>query len=473
MNFEEWKEQMIAQRNGNTSEIYNYESQLGDISQYDPEYSQTYTITYNVTGNFDVSNLPTEIKSARTLKLNIPIPYGATGSVDANVTHTYENDVLTIQDVQQDIEITITVGDVLYENAKLGDYLYSDWTFGPTEKAGYLGRCIGLAADNDGKSMWCSTRSDSRIEWSIETVDTELNNFSNANDAKTDFDGKTNTQLLLSLGASKYPAAAWASEQFQGNGYLPAAGELSKFYTNARGYISWLNVAFWSSTERSTELAWTVGDFRYGAVQSGNKTSIYIPNYDGQIAAYALAFVQLSGKPSGNPKYEYVDLGLPSGTLWATMNVGANSPTEYGDYYKYGKGSKTYDNADASYSGTEVPLDMSLDTARQTWGGDWHMPTKEQELELINETTYTWVTDYNGSGVNGGLFTAQNGNFVFFPAGGSWLRGSQSDVGDMGNYLSSTPFGFNHAYYLYVADGRKNVDYYYRYCGYSIRPVIG
>lgn len=194
MNFEEWQALMRAQRNGGTSsEIYNYESQLGDISQYDPEYGQTYTITYNVTGNVDTTGWPTEIKSTRTLKLNIPVPYGATSTVDANTLFTYDNGVLTIQDVQQDIEIAITVGDVLYENAKLGDYLYSDWTFGPTEKAGYLGRCIGLAADNDGKSMWCSTRSDSQIEWSIETVDTELNNFSNANDAKTDFDGKTNT----------------------------------------------------------------------------------------------------------------------------------------------------------------------------------------------------------------------------------------------------------------------------------------
>jgi hypothetical protein len=143
------------------SEIHNYESQLGVMNKYDPEYGQTYTITYNVTGNFDVSNLPTEIKSTRTLKLNIPIPYGSGGSIDANVPHTYENGVLTIQDIQQDIEIAIIVGDVLYENAKLGDYLYDDWTFGPTEKAGYLGRCVGLATENEGKSVWCSPQSSS------------------------------------------------------------------------------------------------------------------------------------------------------------------------------------------------------------------------------------------------------------------------------------------------------------------------
>ena len=116
--------------------------------------------------------------------------------------------------------------------------------------------------------------------------------------------------------------------------------------------------------------------------------------------------------------HEYVDLGLPSGTLWATMNVGATSPTEYGDYYMYGMGAKTYDSTDTPYDGTEDPLDLTKDTARVVWGGDWHMPTRTQVNELYNNTTYSWVDDYNNTGVNGALFTAQNGNSVFIPAGG-------------------------------------------------------
>jgi len=68
---------------------------------------------------------------------------------------------------------------------------------------------------------------------------------------------------------------------------------------------------------------------------------------------------------------------LPSGTLWATMNVGASSESEYGNYYQYGKGADDYSitSSQPSYSGTEIPLDLSVDTARQVWGGDWHMPT--------------------------------------------------------------------------------------------------
>ena len=92
--------------------------------------------------------------------------------------------------------------------------------------------------------------------------------------------------------------------------------------------------------------------------------------------------------------HEYIDLGLPSGTLWATMNVGATSETDYGNYYMYGMGSKTYDSSDTSYTGKENPLDLTKDTARVVWGGRWHMPTTTQLYELIENTNYEWVTNY-------------------------------------------------------------------------------
>ena len=114
--------------------------------------------------------------------------------------------------------------------------------------------------------------------------------------------------------------------------------------------------------------------------------------------------------------YDFVDLGLPSGTLWAKYNVGASEETGYGNYYMYGMGSKTYDSTDTPYAGTESPLSSNADTARQAWGGLWHMPTREQLQELINNTNYEWMVDYKGSGINGGLFTALNGNTIFFPA---------------------------------------------------------
>ena len=178
--------------------------------------------------------------------------------------------------------------------------------------------------------------------------------------------------------------------------------------------------------------------------------------------------------PSGpnTNNYAYVDLGLPSGTLWATMNVGAINETDYGNYYMYGMGSKTYDNTDTPYAGTEDPLDSSVDTAAQELGGDWHMPTRAQMQELTANTTYQWVTDYKGSGVNGGLFTATNGKSVFFPAAGYWLSGSQNYVGSDGYCWGSSPNG-SRACYLYFNGGGEVVSSISRKNGYSVRGVIG
>ena len=171
--------------------------------------------------------------------------------------------------------------------------------------------------------------------------------------------------------------------------------------------------------------------------------------------------------------HEYVDLGLPSGRKWATMNVGASSETDYGNYYMYGMGSKTYDSTDTPYAGTEDPLATSADTAAQVWGGSWHMPTRAQMQELTANTTYQWVTDYKGSGINGGTFTATNGAVLFLPAAGYWGGGSQGDVGDGGNYWGSSPNGSDGAYTLNFYHGLKGVSDYGRENGYSVRPVVG
>lgn len=174
--------------------------------------------------------------------------------------------------------------------------------------------------------------------------------------------------------------------------------------------------------------------------------------------------------------HKYVDLGLPSGTKWATMNVGASSETDYGNYYQYGKGEAQYaaTSGDSYYSGTEDPLAASADTAVQVWGGQWHMPTKAQIEELTANTTYEWVTNYKGSGINGGTFTAKNGAVLFFPAAGNWDNGSQDDVGNFGFYWGSSPGGgMNVAYLLGFYDGGKVVTDVNRTYGYSVRPVVG
>ena len=157
--------------------------------------------------------------------------------------------------------------------------------------------------------------------------------------------------------------------------------------------------------------------------------------------------------------HEYVDLGLPSGLLWATCNVGANAPEEYGDYfawgetqpkdtynwstYQYCNGSyntltKYCNNSSYGYNGFTDNLTTLLpedDAATANWGGNWRMPTNEEFEELYNNTTVTWTQQ---NGVNGRLFTASNGNSLFLPAAGYYGGTCLSGAGTDGYYWSSS-----------------------------------
>lgn len=173
------------------------------------------------------------------------------------------------------------------------------------------------------------------------------------------------------------------------------------------------------------------------------------------------------------PSYEYVDLGLPSGTLWAKYNVGATSETEYGNYYQYGKGADDYSvtSGQSDYSGTEDPLATSADTAAQVWGGSWHMPTQAQLNELTANTTYEWTTI---NGVIGGKFIAQNGNYIFIPAAGYYENGSIDSVGEYCDIWSSTILETPYAFHLMCYDGNAEIgDYGTFSAGVSVRAVIG
>ena len=197
--------------------------------------------------------------------------------------------------------------------------------------------------------------------------------------------------------------------------------------------------------------------------------------------------------------HAYVDLGLPSGTKWATMNVGANSETDYGLYFAWGDTQgyadastkafrwsdyKWSDNGSSSvmtkYNATDgkTVLDLEDDAAAVNWGGEWHMPTKEQCQELLNTdyVTNAWVTDYNGSGVNGRLFTNKtNGKTLFIPAGGHCDGGSAFVGYDGYVWASSLDSSFaSRAWRIYFDSGGGGVNNNIsRYYGYSVRGVVG
>ena len=190
----------------------------------------------------------------------------------------------------------------------------------------------------------------------------------------------------------------------------------------------------------------------------------------------------------------YVDLGLPSGLLWASCNVGASSPEDYGDYFAWGETqpksdyswityqhcmgdaclTKYCNNSDYGYNGFTDNLTTLLpedDAATANWGSGWRMPTKEEWQELYNYTTHTWTTQ---NGVNGRLFTATNGNSLFLPAAGFRDGTSLGYAGTDGYYWSSSlrTHGLPlNAWSLSFSSGYYDMGSSGRLFGRSVRPV--
>ena len=192
--------------------------------------------------------------------------------------------------------------------------------------------------------------------------------------------------------------------------------------------------------------------------------------------------------------HEYVDLGLPSGTLWATCNVGENSPEEYGDYFAWGetKPKATYDWDTYKYcNGSDdeltkycssfeyghngftdnlTVLQPGDDAATANWGIGWCMPTKEQWEELYNNTEHTWKA---WNGVNGHLFKGKNGAVLFLPAAGFRIQSSLLVAGSYGGYWSSSldTGDPDIAWYFSFVSDDYGVDGDYRDLGQSVRAV--
>ena len=174
--------------------------------------------------------------------------------------------------------------------------------------------------------------------------------------------------------------------------------------------------------------------------------------------------------------HEYVDLGLPSGLKWATCNVGASSPEDYGNYYAWGE-TTTKDSYSSSNSLTygktmgDISGDAQYDAATANWGGSWRMPTYDEMNELRNNCTWTWTTQ---DGVNGYKVTSEtNGNHIFLPAAGYRYGSSLYNAGEYGYYWSSTPYEYDsrHAWGLFFYSSGQGMNYDTRYYGLSVRPV--
>ncbi len=201
---------------------------------------------------------------------------------------------------------------------------------------------------------------------------------------------------------------------------------------------------------------------------------------------------------SCSENHEYVDLGLPSGTLWATCNVGATKPTEYGDLFAWGEASskKTFTSENYKFYkikdeeieeitkynteskfGTidnKTELETQDDAASVNWGGSWRMPTLEEMEELDSCCNWEWTDDYEGSGVAGQIGKSKsNGNTIFLPAAGCGGINGRVLEGRTGTYWSGSLYSSSpsYAYSLNFDSGDVCVSTYDRRNGYSVRAV--
>ena len=218
------------------------------------------------------------------------------------------------------------------------------------------------------------------------------------------------------------------------------------------------------------------------------------------------AYTKYTNSTTLSSNHQFVDLGLPSGTLWATCNIGAENPENAGyyfawgetvpygmedetnevNYYQTGSYTKTkYDwstykwcdgtsNIMTKYNENDekAELDPEDDAAYVLWGASWRMPSKEQIEELLN-TKYTKVASEKLNGVYGRrIISLKNGNSIFFPFTGFYhsVYSNESYFNGWSRTVKSD--NLKYAHYFYVSNNGNKASYTVRYYGYTIRPVF-
>ena len=278
-----------------------------------------------------------------------------------------------------------------------------------------------------------------------------------------------------------------------GGGNVTSAGGGT---VTARG-VCWSTSHNPTTSSSHTTNGMGTGSFTSSLTGLTANTTYYVRAYATNNAGTAYGSEVSFTTSGGGGDHTYVDLGLPSGLLWATCNVGADTPEDYGDYFAWGETQpkSTYNwstyqycmgsentmtkycsNSNCGYNGFTDNLTTLLpedDAATANWGSGWRMPTREEWQELYQNTTNIWTTQ---SGVHGRLFTATNGNSLFLPAAGVREGTSLNFSGSYGLYWSRSLWTDvpNNAWdlYLYFGSGGCDVEGSDpRYRGQSVRPV--
>ena len=302
---------------------------------------------------------------------------------------------------------------------------------------------------------------------------------------------------------------------------LPAA-TLTDYCYNYMFYgcssLSYVKAAFTTTPSSTYTLEWltgvrSTGTFVKNAAATWNVSGATGIPYGWTVETYSV---------TNTNGHDYVDLGLSYGgnkILFATMNLGASSPEEYGDYYAWGESTKRYTSIigstvtggtftwanapyhtgddyvtgwtkyiptgqDSYWSGEGSPdnkleLDASDDIVRKEWGGDWRMPTRYELALLVNNCTWEYTADYNGTGVKGYVLTGSNGNTLFLPFAGYCDGTVRFNAGSFCYLWSSSlyPSTPRYAWYLYPRwtsedDAAHDMNTHTRYRGFSVRAVL-
>ena len=181
--------------------------------------------------------------------------------------------------------------------------------------------------------------------------------------------------------------------------------------------------------------------------------------------------------------HKFVDLGLPSGLLWARTNVGASLSADDGDYFAWGETSpkasyswRTYKwgSSPSKYNSSDgkTTLDAADDAATVNWGVPCRMPDSSDFQELNDKCKWSWKSSYNGA--SGYLVTGPNGNTIFLPASGCRINDDLNDHGLNGGYWSRSLYSYLTDCALYLNFGSDYIDPTYddyRYFGFTVRPV--
>ena len=417
-------------------------------------------------------------------------------------------------------------------------FVISDWRLGFIDDAGtftYSGQGVGYDGSTDGRivdggsdanalniSMWSGNTDAAASKMYTNTLASNVNIAANASETLL---GGEMIIIPQTVTAASAHAAATSGAAVNGS-YVGIKLKIlnrdndAVIYSDGASGTAW---AIWPanfSFEPGKKYTFTVDLCGGGYYETNHDTNADLdPILEGAVISFASVTVDdfssqsavelVAPAPDPSNGHAYVDLGLRSGgnkILFATMNIGASAPQEYGDYFAWGETSKRYTSISGSsiiggtfsesnapfwngsawtkYNDTDnkLTLDAADDVASVMWGGNWRMPDKADLEFLLNDTycTYAWTSNYNSTGVAGLVVTGKGdyvGNSIFLPAEGVGDDDSVDGVGDGGHYWSRSRIeddadGAYVLFFIWDGEADQGVSVDLRYCGFSVRPVL-